>query len=337
MTFKRLVALSLFLFSTLGAYFVGTLENTSAAPAETPAPIELEAWKPEFSYPPLKEGQADTVTLSTDWFGRRATHWAAHLAHLKGKPDLRYLEVGVYEGRSFLWAFENILTHRSSTATAIDLFPVEDDDSEGYAGPKGKVSLEQRFLDNVAAAGLSDRVTTLKGYSNVVLRGLNEKFDFIYIDASHQAHDVLRDAVLSWDLLKPGGILIFDDYALDRHLPTELRPEMAIDAFVSSFRKEVKILHRGHMAILQRKQSPCHWKCSGFGEYIFHWMDGELYDPVNEAKVPISAGEKRLVQAILRSTEWGEAEASIPAPMQKHPDFEPMLARLTPARLPPLR
>ena len=37
-------------------------------------------------------------------------------------------------------------------------------------------------------------------------------FDLIYIDASHYAPDVLSDAVLAFKLLKPGGILIFDDY-----------------------------------------------------------------------------------------------------------------------------
>jgi hypothetical protein len=31
-------------------------------------------------------------------------------------------------------------------------------------------------------------------------------------DGSHRARDVLEDAVLSWPLLKVGGIMLFDDY-----------------------------------------------------------------------------------------------------------------------------
>ena len=47
----------------------------------------------------------------------------------------------------------------------------------------------------------------------MVLRRLPlESFDIIYIDGSHAVNDVLEDAVLSFRLLKPEGILIFDDY-----------------------------------------------------------------------------------------------------------------------------
>ena len=49
--------------------------------------------------------------------------------------------------------------------------------------------------------------------SQVVLRRLPlETYDIIYIDGSHATSDVLEDAVLSYRLLKPGGLLIFDDY-----------------------------------------------------------------------------------------------------------------------------
>lgn len=37
-------------------------------------------------------------------------------------------------------------------------------------------------------------------------------FDFYYVDGSHVAPDVMADAVLGWRLLKPGGIMVFDDY-----------------------------------------------------------------------------------------------------------------------------
>ena len=38
--------------------------------------------------------------------------------------------------------------------------------------------------------------------------GYKEKFDFIYVDGSHQAPDVLVDAVLSALLLRKGGVLV---------------------------------------------------------------------------------------------------------------------------------
>ena len=39
-----------------------------------------------------------------------------------------------------------------------------------------------------------------------------ERFDLIYVDASHLALDVVVDASLSWQLLCGGGVVIFDDY-----------------------------------------------------------------------------------------------------------------------------
>ena len=57
---------------------------------------------------------------------------------------------------------------------------------------------------------------------------LDETGDFIYVDGSHESHQVLRDAVNAERALKPGGILAFDDYmwgGAARNIP---RP--AIDA-----------------------------------------------------------------------------------------------------------
>jgi len=51
------------------------------------------------------------------------------------------------------------------------------------------------------------------GRSDAMLRDLpHDHFDYISIDGSHEAADVLSDAVLSWPLLKTGGLICFDDY-----------------------------------------------------------------------------------------------------------------------------
>ena len=47
-------------------------------------------------------------------------------------------------------------------------------------------------------------------------RCTNGAIDFIYVDGSHQAHDVLCDAILSFKLLRVGGIVCFDDYLWGR-------------------------------------------------------------------------------------------------------------------------
>lgn len=68
------------------------------------------------------------------------------------------------------------------------------------------------------------------------------QFDFIYIDASHDADSVLSDAVLVWPLLKYNGIIIFDDYAWRRYTEPYNNPYVGIDGFVAAYKSEIEIL-----------------------------------------------------------------------------------------------
>lgn len=79
--------------------------------------------------------------------------------------------------------------------------------------------------------------------------------DIIYIDGDHSAPAVLTDAVLSWPLLKEGGILIFDDYQykLEERSP-EKSPRISIDAFAASFGDYIDTLHVGSQYIIRKKE-----------------------------------------------------------------------------------
>ncbi len=137
---------------------------------------------------------------------------------------------------------ENILTNPTSEMTGIDIFP---DD------------LKNRFLENVEIAGASDRVTTMVGYSQELLRELPlDSFDIVYIDGSHHGPDVLEDAVLSWRLLKSGGILIFDDYlwhATDSFVSEILRPKLAVNTFYKFYGGQFELIHNDWQVILRKR------------------------------------------------------------------------------------
>ena len=152
--------------------------------------------------------------------------WSEMLSSFKGKPDVNYLEIGVNQGRSAMWVLENILTHPSARLTGIDIFP------EG-------TDFKERYLSNVQLSGFADKVKTIEGFSQIELRSLPlNSFDIIYIDGDHKADGVMADAVLSFGLLKDGGVLIFDDYLwFENQLPNELRPRIAVDSFITSYRK----------------------------------------------------------------------------------------------------
>jgi hypothetical protein len=64
--------------------------------------------------------------------------------------------------------------------------------------------------------------------------------------------DVLRDAVQSWDLLKVGGIMIFDDYGYET--PIE-KPKDAIDPFLAIFSNCIEVLEKGWQVLLRKKLS----------------------------------------------------------------------------------
>jgi hypothetical protein len=185
--------------------------------------------------------------FTQDWFTYNTPLWEKVLAPLMGKP-VRALEVGVFEGRSTVWLLDHILTHPDATLTWIDTF----------AGGSEHASLdlsglEERFRSNIAR--FSAKVTGHVGRSQEVLRGLTgEPFDLIYIDGSHEAADVLFDAVLAWPLLKPGGFLGFDDYTCRRFPVPERCPALGIDGFLAALRGRYEELYRGHQVWVRRSR-----------------------------------------------------------------------------------
>ncbi len=177
--------------------------------------------------------------FTTDWFTMRIPKWREMLKPFKGQPDIHYLEIGVSEGRSALWMLENILTHPSAKITCLDIFINK--------------TKYKRFLSNLILSGFLDKAIMIKGRSQITLKTLPlNSYDIVYIDGSHTAPDVLADAVLSWDLLKKGGIIIFDDYMLDWELPPQDRPKIAIEAFLRIHKNELQKLHQGYQIIVKK-------------------------------------------------------------------------------------
>jgi predicted O-methyltransferase YrrM len=155
------------------------------------------------------------ANFTSDWTTHNLANWERWLGHLKGQPA-KGLEVGCYEGRSSVWFLDNILTHPDSELVVIDTFK----GSPEFAGMDVmQRDIFKRFSKNIDPYGA--KVRTFVGESGVVLRHDSEfnrnpgDYDFAYIDGSHEAPDVLADAVLVFDLVKPGGIIIFDDYKWD--------------------------------------------------------------------------------------------------------------------------
>ena len=89
---------------------------------------------------------------------------------------------------------------------------------------------------------------------------MDEYFDFIYIDGSHQAPDVLFDALLGFELLRVGGIMVFDDYLWQEPLEGGTDPipcpKIFIDAFTNVYCKKVRVLPPSPTQLHIKKNPP---------------------------------------------------------------------------------
>lgn len=192
-----------------------------------------------------------TLEFTFDWFSGNIARWRELLGNLVGRPNLRFLEIGSFEGRVTVWLLENVLTHHGSTIDCVDSFGGSPElDAMGVNWQ----AVEQRFHSNIRVMGSQAKVRLLKGRSQQILRRLeSDSYDFVYVDRSHKAPDVLEDAVLAFALLKPGGMMIFDDYGWDA-APTELeRPRLAIDCFLLLYQGKYQLVSQEYQVVIQKR------------------------------------------------------------------------------------
>jgi hypothetical protein len=172
---------------------------------------------------------------SKDYFTQHIPVWEKALQAYKGRPDVRYLEVGIFEGQSALWMLENVLTDPTARLTGLD--PFSDPVYERIERSMNQ-TYKEVFYSNLRASGSEYKAQIIEGYSQVELRKLPlEYFDIVYIDGSHFSPDVLEDAIQSWRLLKEGGVLILDDYGLDVGM------RRALETFFAFFGDHFELVH----------------------------------------------------------------------------------------------
>lgn len=182
-----------------------------------------------------------------NWFDSQKYNFENYLTKFKGKPDLKFLQVGVYTGDASDWLLTSILLDPSSTLTDVDTW-------------QGSDEREHEAIDFDAIYGIYlnrmdkyENVMSIKGDSTYVLPNLKEKYDFIYIDGDHTEKAVYRDATNAWPLLKSQGILAFDDYLWGQDVHPSLRPMIAIDNFLQEKQGEYVLLSQDYQVWIQKK------------------------------------------------------------------------------------
>ncbi|GAB4370538.1 MAG: hypothetical protein Kow00121_11320 [Elainellaceae cyanobacterium] len=173
--------------------------------------------------------------FTQDWFTHHISTWRKHLGAIAHASGLNVLEIGSFEGRSTCWLLDFVLTDANSRITCIDLY------------------FQERFDFNIHRSGASQKVIKLQGNSLKLLPTLKpQSYDLIYIDGCHLVDHVQRDAAHAWKLLKPGGIIIFDDYEYQDPLHPGHDPKPGIDRFLITVQPEIHIFHRAYQIIAQK-------------------------------------------------------------------------------------
>ena len=188
--------------------------------------------------------------LTNNWFGNFARAiWTDILPQLRPQ---RVLEIGSYEGASTSFLIENCQNFGITELHCVDTWQ---GGIENHAAGIDMNAVQQRFQNNIALAKSkvsADLKTVIhQSESDLALAQLLSQhgrgfFDFIYVDGSHQACDVICDAVIAFRLLRKGGIIAFDDYLGFENLSTGRdllrRPKRARDAFVNININKLEIL-----------------------------------------------------------------------------------------------
>lgn len=191
------------------------------------------------------------ATFSTDWFSTAAPLLEKTLEVYKGAKDTTFLEIGTFEGRSTQWFLDTILTDPSSKIICIDTFQ----GSPEHVGMDVIThGLKDTFLSNMQE--YKGRFRVLQGESQDILRTreFDNKISVAYVDGSHRASDVLTDLCLVYPTVKPGGLIICDDYMWNYNsFKSEDIPKTAIDSFLVCFKNKIEVINITWKTIIIRK------------------------------------------------------------------------------------
>ena len=94
-----------------------------------------------------------------------------------------------------------------------------------------------QFLSNVIHSGVQDIITPFPNTSSIMSKYFKQhdvKSELIYIDASHEYFDVLRDLECYYELLSENGVIFGDDYQWGG-------VREAVNAFASQIGREVHV------------------------------------------------------------------------------------------------
>lgn len=186
-----------------------------------------------------------------NWFNRGARgYFEKNLLQYSNTP-LRCLQLGAYTGDATEWLLSEALLHQDSTLIDVDTWEGSD---ELVHKTFDWASVESVYLAKHQDKINSGKLKAFKGTTDSFFESdeANELFDFIYVDADHEAASVLKDGLNSIYRLKVGGIIAFDDYIWSAKKGVWADPKPAIDAILVCYSHKFNVIDVGLQVWLQK-------------------------------------------------------------------------------------
>ena len=210
-------------------------------------------------------GSEANYKFTNNWFDEHKEVWSQLLKQIN---PIKILEVGSYEGKSTVFMIETLASNNAIEIHCVDSWEGGIEHKAGGYVEANMSNVEARFQHNIKVA--TNRFSCIvelnihKGLSKkqlpkLLANGMQGYYDFIYIDGSHQAPDVLLDAILGFELLRVGGVIAFDDYLWQEPLATGTDPircpKISIDAFTNIYCRKLTVLRAPLCQLFIRKIS----------------------------------------------------------------------------------
>ena len=181
--------------------------------------------------------------FSTYWFLNNYKIIGSFLP-IDRNENFNYLEIGSFEGLSSLF----ILSYwKNANVTCVDTWETSKDESQFL--DFNFQTVEKKFDTNLKDFSFRK----IKNTSEIAFKELKQRdsFDYIYIDGSHNGIDIYNDALASFNILKVGGIIIFDDIT-NIYQEIEMQPHDAFEKFYSLYKRKIKILYLKNIAVIEK-------------------------------------------------------------------------------------
>lgn len=204
---------------------------------------------------------SEDYKFTEKWFDPMIPSWDnLFKKYLQENSIKNVLEVGCYEGRATIYLLSEHLDH-DVDYEVVDTFGGSLEES-GMAGTSDRLA-ESDFIYNNFIHNTSFHkdinLNVHRDSSQVKLPQLyaeGRMYDFIYIDASHRADDTFVDAYYAHKMLRPGGLIIFDDFLWkDTKQPHVVAsPEAGVRFFATMYDDSYQVvLHGYQLGLVKRK------------------------------------------------------------------------------------